>query len=393
MEIRARYALMGAFTLTVLVAAFAFVYWLNHAGGFQERALYEVRFEGPVSGLLRGSAVLFNGIRVGEVAGLELNPESPRQVLVTIAVDRPTPIRADTAVGIDFQGLTGSPVVALVGGSSSQPLASKARYPLLVAGPAAGQGMSQAARDVLRRIDGVLAENAQPLRTMIANLDTFAQALARNSDHLDGIVAGLERMTAGAAAHARAIVYDLTVPVVPAGPDRMLAVQVVIAEPTALGVLDTEKIQSTSVGGVTSALPDAQWSDTLPKLVQMKLIRGFEDANLFAAVNRPLDGLSADVQVLIDIRKFQMISSPVASAEVEFAAKVLDNSGHIIATHVLAAAVPVESDGTTAAVAALDKAFGKAAADLMPWAVHTIAARSDRLDVPKAAARKRVTKE
>jgi phospholipid/cholesterol/gamma-HCH transport system substrate-binding protein len=393
MEIRARYTLMGALTLAVLVAAFAFVYWLNHAGGLRERASYEVRFEGPVSGLLRGSAVLFNGVRVGEVTSLELNPESPRQVLATIAVDRSTPIRADTAVGIDFQGLTGSPVVALVGGSSSQPLASKGRHPLLAAEPAAGQSMSQAARDVLRRIDGVLAENAQPLHAMIANLDTFAQALARNSDRLDGIVAGLERMTGGAAAHARAVVYDLTVPAVAVGADRILAVQVAIAEPTALGVLDTEKIQSTTVGGITSPLPDAQWSDTLPKLVLMKLIRGFEDANLFAAVNRPLDALSTDVQVLIDIRKFQMISSPVATAKVEFGAKVLDNTGHIIATHVFAAAVPVESDGTTAAVAALDKAFVKAAADLMPWVVHTIAARLDRLDVPKAAARKRAAKQ
>jgi phospholipid/cholesterol/gamma-HCH transport system substrate-binding protein len=248
--------------------------------------------------------------------------------------------------------------------------------------------MSQAARDVLRRVDGVLAENAQPLHAMIGNLDTFAQALARNSDRLDGIVAGLERMTGGAAAHARAVVYDLTVPAVPVGANRILAVQVALAEPTALGVLDTEKIQST-VGGITSPLPDAQWSDTLPKLVQMKLIRGFEDANLLAAVNRPLDGLSADVQVLIDIRKFQMISSPMATAEVEFTAKVLDNSGHIIATHVFAAAVPMESDGTTAAVAVLDKAFGKAASDLMSWVVHTIAVRLDRLDVPKAAARKR----
>jgi len=46
--------------------------------------------------------------------------------------------------------------------------------------------MSQAARDVLRRLDGLLAENAQPLHSMIGNLDTFAGVLARNCDHLDG---------------------------------------------------------------------------------------------------------------------------------------------------------------------------------------------------------------
>ena len=55
MEIRARYVQMGAFTLAVLVAGFAFVYWLNNAGSLRDRAVYRVRFEGSVSGLLRRS--------------------------------------------------------------------------------------------------------------------------------------------------------------------------------------------------------------------------------------------------------------------------------------------------------------------------------------------------
>ena len=64
--------------------------------------------------------------------------------------------------------------------------------------------MSGAARDVLQRLDAILADNAKPLKSMIANLETFAGALARNSDKLDGIVAGLERMTGGAGKGARA---------------------------------------------------------------------------------------------------------------------------------------------------------------------------------------------
>ena len=124
MEIRARYVQMGAFTLAVLVAGFAFVYWLNNAGSLRDRAVYRVRFEGSVSGLLKGSAVLFNGIRVGEVTRLDLNPTDPRQVQVIIAVDRNAPVRVDTTVSIDFQGLTGSPVVSLAGGKSEQLLAS-----------------------------------------------------------------------------------------------------------------------------------------------------------------------------------------------------------------------------------------------------------------------------
>ncbi len=213
MEIRARYIQMGAFTLAVIAVGFAFVYWLNNAGGLRERAVYRIRFENSVSGLLRGSAVHFNGIRVGEVTALALDPASPRQVQATVVIDRSTPVRTDTAVGIDFQGLMGSPVIALTGGVSASPLvAAKGDVPLLVADPAASQSMSQAARDALRRLDTVVAENAQPLRSMIANLDTFSGALARNSDRLDGIVAGLERMTGGAAAKGRIATYDLTAP-------------------------------------------------------------------------------------------------------------------------------------------------------------------------------------
>src|SRR5262249_42594157 len=142
-----------------------------------------------------------------------LNPADARQVHATIAVDRTTPIRSDTAVTIDFQGLTGSPVVALAGGTSDQRLASKkGEPPLLVADAAAGQSMSQAARDALRRLDGMLTDNTQPLRNMVANLETFSGALARNSDHVDAIVAGLERMTGGPAARARIVTYDLTSP-------------------------------------------------------------------------------------------------------------------------------------------------------------------------------------
>jgi phospholipid/cholesterol/gamma-HCH transport system substrate-binding protein len=393
MEIRARYVQMGAFTLAVIAAAFGFVYWLNNVGGLRERAIYRVHFESPVSGLLRGSAVLFNGIRVGEVTRLELNSDNPRQVQATIAVDRGTPVRADTAVGIDFQGLTGSPVIALTGGSSTSPLAGASGEPaVLVADPAAGQSMSQAARDVLRRIDGVLAENAQPLRNMIANLDTFAGALARNSDRLDGIVAGLERMTGGAAARARAVVYDLTVPRTPAVPEKTLAAQLVIPDPTALAALDTEKIQSTSAGGVTSALPDAQWSDTLPRLLQMKIIRSFEDAKALAGVSRPLEGLIADFQLFIDIRKFQVLVSPALTAEVEFAGKVVDNKGRIVATRVFHATAPAAADGAPAAAAALDQAFGKAAADLVLWGARTITDQYEGAGTPKDVAPRRATK-
>jgi phospholipid/cholesterol/gamma-HCH transport system substrate-binding protein len=75
MEIKARYAVIGAFMIAVTAAAFAFVYWLENRAGLGERVSYEVEFPGPVSGLLSGSAVLFNGLRAGEVTGLRVSPD------------------------------------------------------------------------------------------------------------------------------------------------------------------------------------------------------------------------------------------------------------------------------------------------------------------------------
>ena len=69
--------------------------------------------------------------------------------------------------------------------------------------------MTQAARDALRRVDAVLAENPDRLKTTIANLQVFSDGLARNTGKLDGIVAGLERMTGGGASPARKVTYDL----------------------------------------------------------------------------------------------------------------------------------------------------------------------------------------
>jgi phospholipid/cholesterol/gamma-HCH transport system substrate-binding protein len=203
METRAPFVIVGAFVLAI-AAVFGFVYWLNNARGIGKRDTYHVVFNGPVPGLLVGAAVLFNGIRVGEVTSLELVADRPRDVHATIAVAERTPVRADTKVGLEFQGLTGVPVVSLEGGEDAS---APAVQGALIAEKGAGQGMTQAARDALRKVDAVLSENAAPLHDAITNLSTFTAGLARNTPKLDGIVAGLEtddgRRDAAAQDHLR----------------------------------------------------------------------------------------------------------------------------------------------------------------------------------------------
>ena len=160
-------------------------------------------------------------------------------ILATIAVAAHTPVHANTKVSLDFQGLTGVPVVALEGGDSVD--AAPVHGPL-IAENGAGQSMTQAAREALRRVDTVLSENAAPLHDTIGNLGTFAEGLARNTPRLEGIIAGLERMTATSAAAPRKVVYDLRA-VDTFGPQRNAAVlgPLVMAEPTAITRLQTQR--------------------------------------------------------------------------------------------------------------------------------------------------------
>jgi phospholipid/cholesterol/gamma-HCH transport system substrate-binding protein len=204
METKANYVLVGVFTLAVIAAVCGFVYWFSRTGASRDHAVYRAVFEGSVSGLRRGSSVLFNGIKYGEVSNLKLDADDPHKVVATLTVERQTPVRADTKVTLEYQGLTGAASVALKGGAQTAPAleAGNNEFPTLYAEPGAGQDLAQSAREMMGHIDGVvqkidsfLADSDAGLRATVRNMETFTDALAHKSDRIDNILAGLEKLT------------------------------------------------------------------------------------------------------------------------------------------------------------------------------------------------------
>jgi len=368
METRAPFIIVGAFVLAAIGAVFGFVYWLHNSAGAGARTVHHVQFEGSVSGLLVGAAVLFNGIRVGEVTNLGLAASNSRQVDATIAVASNTPVHADTKVGLDFEGLTGVPVIALEGGSET---GASIATQMLVADPAAGQSMTQAARNALTRVDSVLAENAEPLKSTIANLKVFSEGLAKNTGGLDGIVAGLERMTGGGAAPPQKVTYDLRTPQDFLSPKKEIKGQIAIPLPTAVVMLDTQKfLFSPMIDHPEFA--NVQWADSIPTLLQAKLIQSFENYDVAHAPLRSMDGLEADYQLLINVRSFQIKSDPDASVEIGFSARILAKDGHVVASRLFAESRKLEKTDPASAVAAFDDAFGRAATELITWTATSL---------------------
>ena len=199
METKANYVLIGMFTLAVIAGVFGFVYWFQNVGGTRERVPYRIVFEGSVAGLHTGANVLLNGIQVGDVTSLKLDPQRPKEVAALVNIDKSVQIHSDVEVGLEFQGLTGVAQIALKGGSPDSPIlqSSKEKPALLTAPPAATLDFTQAARDTLRRLDDFVAANQDIIQDALKNIDTFTAALARNSDRLDKIVAGVQDLTGG----------------------------------------------------------------------------------------------------------------------------------------------------------------------------------------------------
>jgi phospholipid/cholesterol/gamma-HCH transport system substrate-binding protein len=188
METRANYVLIGSFTLAVIAAAFGFVLWFQSLHTTKARAPLRVIFEGPATGLRNGAAVDFNGIRVGEVVSVKL--DNPRRVVALAMVENSAPIRKDTHVGLEFQGLTGVAAISLKGGAENAPPIPLGQdgIPVLTADPNRLQDVTEAIRGTLQNINKLVADNQEAVKNSLQNLQIFTASLARNSERLDNVM-------------------------------------------------------------------------------------------------------------------------------------------------------------------------------------------------------------
>src|ERR1700754_3627049 len=192
METRANFVLIGAFALAVIAAAFGFVLWFQSLHTTKARSPLRVIFEGPAAGLRNGGAVNFNGIRVGEVISVKL--DNPRRVVALAMIENSAPIRKDTLVGLEFQGLTGVAAIALKGGEETAPIVplDEDGVPVLTADPKALQDVSEEVRGPLPNINRVVADNQEAVKNSLRNLETFSASLARNSEKIDDLMAKVD---------------------------------------------------------------------------------------------------------------------------------------------------------------------------------------------------------
>jgi phospholipid/cholesterol/gamma-HCH transport system substrate-binding protein len=198
METRANFALIGAFTIAVVFAAFSFVWWFSGPSQTAQYKTYELIFSGSVAGLSRGASVLFNGLKVGEVTHLAISERDPSRVDVLINIDKKTPVKTNTRARLETRGFTGVAEVSLAGGTPGAPdlvAIDGEPYPRIQADRSeiqnileSVQNLSSRASEVLGKLDKFIDANSASLSSTIKNAEAFSKALADNSGNVKDLL-------------------------------------------------------------------------------------------------------------------------------------------------------------------------------------------------------------
>ena len=187
MENKANYALIGGFVLLILAAMLLFVLWLTNAQFDQEFDQYQVQFSGPVRGLSAGSEVRFNGISVGSVQAIRLDPDDPNTVLADIQVDSATPVDTESTAILEPLGLTGLNYLQITAGGE--------QFPRLKDSVPRGIPRIRGEGDEISSIiteGGTVVEQAQ---VALARVNSVLSD--ENIDNFSGILANINRITSG----------------------------------------------------------------------------------------------------------------------------------------------------------------------------------------------------
>jgi cholesterol transport system auxiliary component len=166
--------------------------------------------------------------------------------------------------------------------------------------------------------------------------------------------------------------YELSAP----GADKSRArrgVQILVTEPSALKALDSQNIVIKPQPGSIEYLGGAQWADRLPRVIQARLAETFQKSGRFAGVGKPGEGLAIDYQVVTEVRAFEIRLDGQKRAHVTLFVRILnDRNGVVRAARTFEADAFVSGTGNDAYVDGLNRAFGKAASDIVDWTASTI---------------------
>jgi phospholipid/cholesterol/gamma-HCH transport system substrate-binding protein len=199
------YPLVGLFVLVLGAALVAIVLWLASGGAFRQKFdLYLAVSDESVAGLNLNAPVKYNGVDVGQVRDIRLDPSNQERVNLLFAIEQGTPIKEDTVAVLKIQGLTGIAYVELSGGTRDSPLlraSGQNRYPVIPTKPSLSARLENVLSNVLAKLDStsssinaILSDaNKAAFTSALADVAVVMRTVAARKDTLDAGIANAAR--------------------------------------------------------------------------------------------------------------------------------------------------------------------------------------------------------
>ncbi len=199
MQAKTNYTAVGVFVVVLTVAAFTIIIWLTTGLDSKPYKIYLAKVSESVSGLSIKAPVKYNGVPVGFVDKIKLDPNNPKHVLLFLNIENDVRIYQDTKAIIDSSGLTGISYVGLQGGNSSSSLLEKKPgeiYPVIEYQPSLLVHMDTTIKKLSQDLAGISVgihrilsdENQQYFTSTLHNMEKTTEMLAQNSQHIENII-------------------------------------------------------------------------------------------------------------------------------------------------------------------------------------------------------------
>ncbi|MDP3340562.1 ABC-type transport auxiliary lipoprotein family protein [Frigidibacter sp.] len=185
------------------------------------------------------------------------------------------------------------------------------------------------------------------------------------------LLSGCGAFTAVSEASAARDAYTLS-PATAASAPATGSGHLVVELPSSAGALANDRILIKPVAFQAQYLPDAQWSEPAPALVQTLLVTSFQNLGGFRLVGRTGAGLMPDYTLMTELQEFH---AEPAGAEAEpldirvsaMMTLIRESDRRIIATRRFAATTRVQTDDTTDVVRGFDSALRQVLGEAVVW--------------------------
>lgn len=216
METKLNYTLIGLFVIVLGGALLSTLLWLTVGTENKQYSRYIVYSAESVAGLNPKASVKYKGVEVGNVASIELDPENPELVKISLDIEHGAPIRQNTIAKLTIQGLTGLASVELTGGSRDSPPLVPHRGeppPVIPSGPSLLAQLNTAFDEVLTNFYGLSEKlgrllnetNQAALTQTLAHLNTLTGALANRAASIDQTLANLQTISTAFASRSETV--------------------------------------------------------------------------------------------------------------------------------------------------------------------------------------------